>query len=85
VEKGPAAHASVLPQPEGLLCNPCGEDEEEDDQFPFFHEMKHRWNEMGRKTEVFGDKPVPVPLYPSQISHGVTRDRNRTSAVGGRR
>jgi hypothetical protein len=49
VEKGPAADATVSPQPEGLLCNPCYEDEEKDDQFfSFFHEMKYRWNEMYR-------------------------------------
>jgi hypothetical protein len=42
------------------------------------------WNWQG-KTEVLWEKPVPVPLYPPQISHGLTRDRNRASAVGGRR
>jgi hypothetical protein len=33
-------------------------------------------------TEVLGGKPVPVPLYPPQIPHGLTRDRTRASAVG---
>jgi hypothetical protein len=33
VEKGPAAEATDAPQPEGLLCNPCHEDEEKDSQF----------------------------------------------------
>jgi len=26
------------------------------------------------KTEQLGDKPVPVPLLPSHISHGLTWD-----------
>jgi hypothetical protein len=43
--------------------------------------MEHRWNE----TEVLGEKPVPVPLYPPQIPHELTRDRTRASPVGGRR
>jgi hypothetical protein len=32
-----------------------------------------------------GEKSVPVPLCPPQISHGLTRDRTRASAVRGRR
>jgi hypothetical protein len=32
-----------------------------------------------------GEKPVPVPICPPQISHGLTRDRTRASAVRGRR
>jgi hypothetical protein len=45
--------------------------------------MQHRWNETDRgKTEVLGEKPVPVPLCPPQIPHGLTRDRTRASAVG---
>jgi hypothetical protein len=42
------------------------------------------WN-WQRKTEVVGEKPVSVPLCPPQIPHGLNRDRNRASAVGGRR
>jgi hypothetical protein len=42
--------------------------------------MEHRWNEI-----VLGEKPVPVPLCPPQIPHGLTRDRTQASAVGGRR
>jgi hypothetical protein len=38
------------------------------------------WNWQG-KTEVLGEKPVPVPLCPPQIPHGLTRDRTRASAV----
>ena len=29
------------------------------------------------------EKPVPVPLCPPQIPHGLTQDRTRTSAVRG--
>jgi hypothetical protein len=32
------------------------------------------------KTEELGEKPVPVPLCPPQISHGLTRARTRASA-----
>jgi hypothetical protein len=42
------------------------------------------WNWQG-KTEVLGEKPVPLPLCPPQIPHGLTRDRTRSSAVRGRR
>jgi hypothetical protein len=42
------------------------------------------WNWQG-KTEVIGEKPVPLPLCPPQIPHGLTRDQTRTSAVGGLR
>jgi hypothetical protein len=35
------------------------------------------------KTEVSGEKPVPMPLCPPQILHGLTRDRTRASMVGG--
>jgi hypothetical protein len=31
VVKGPAADATDAPQPYGLLCHPCDEDEEKDD------------------------------------------------------
>jgi hypothetical protein len=37
------------------------------------------------KTEELGEKPVPVPLCPPQIPHGLTRARIRSSAVRGRR
>jgi hypothetical protein len=42
------------------------------------------WNWLG-KTEALGEKPVPESLCPPQISHGLTRDRTRVSAVRGRR
>jgi hypothetical protein len=31
------------------------------------------------------EKPVRVPLCPPQTPHGLTQDRTRASAVGGRR
>ena len=38
------------------------------------NEAPVEWNWQG-KTEVLGEKPVPVPLCPPQIPHGLTRDR----------
>jgi hypothetical protein len=35
------------------------------------------------KTEKLGEKPVPVPLCPPKIPHGLTRVRTRASAVRG--
>jgi hypothetical protein len=53
--------------------------------FSFFQVTEHRWNEFDRgKPKYSGKKPVPVPLCPQQIPHGLTRDRTRVSAVGGR-
>jgi hypothetical protein len=79
--KGPSSDATDAPQPWGLLCNPmmkmiifC--------PFPS-HGAPVEWNWQG-KTEVLGEKPVPLPLCPPQIPHGLTRDRTRASAVGGR-
>jgi hypothetical protein len=44
----------------------------------------HRWNEIERgKPKYAREKPVPVPLCPPQIPHGLTRDRTWASAVGG--
>jgi hypothetical protein len=42
------------------------------------------WNWQG-KTEVFGEKPVPVPLCLTQIPHGLSRDRTQASSVTGRK
>jgi hypothetical protein len=42
------------------------------------------WNWHG-KPEELGEKPVPVSLCPPQIPHGLTWDRTRAFAVGGRR
>jgi hypothetical protein len=33
------------------------------------------------KTEEFGEKPVPVPLHPPQIPHGMARTQTRDRAV----
>jgi hypothetical protein len=66
---------------------PCDEDDDDDDDYfcPFpCNGAPVEWNWQG-KTEVLGEKPVPVPLCPPQIPHGLTRDRTRASAVGGRR
>jgi hypothetical protein len=37
------------------------------------------------ESRQLGEKPVPVPLCPPQISQGLTRDRTPASAVKGRR
>jgi hypothetical protein len=43
--------------------------------FSFFRVMEHWWNEIDRgKPKYSGKKPVPVPLCPPQIPHGLTRD-----------
>jgi hypothetical protein len=67
---------------EGLLCNPVM-------KMKFFSAFLFNgapveWNWHG-KTEVLGEKPVPVPLCPPQIPHGPTRDWTPASAVRGRR
>jgi hypothetical protein len=41
--------------------------------FRFSILTEHRWNENWQgKTEVLGEKPVPVPFSPPQIPHGPT-------------
>jgi hypothetical protein len=68
--KGPAADAMNAPQPWGLVWNPV---KKIISFFLFFRIMEHRWNEIdGGKTEVLEEKPVPVPLCPPQIPHGLT-------------
>jgi hypothetical protein len=86
VMKGPAAGATDAPQPWGFLCNPMMKMTMMIIIFyPFpSNGARVKWNWQG-KTEVLGEKPVPVPLCPPQIPHGLTRDRTRASAVGGRR
>jgi hypothetical protein len=43
-------------------------------------------NDIDRgKTEVLGEKHVPVPLCSSQISHAMISDRTQASAVTGKR
>jgi hypothetical protein len=47
--------------------------------------MEHRWNEIDRGKLKYSEKNLsPVPLCPPQIPRGLTRDRTRSSAVGGR-
>jgi hypothetical protein len=67
---------------EGLLCNPMR------NMMRFFsacpcNGVPVELNWQG-KTEVLGEKPVPVPFCSPQIPHGPTRDRTRASAVRGR-
>jgi hypothetical protein len=40
---------------------------------------------LAGETEELGEKPVPVPLCPPQIPHGLTWARTRASAVRSRR
>ena len=48
--------------------------------------MEQWWNDTDRgKTEVLGQKPVPVPLSRPQISNGLTWNQARDSAVRRRR
>jgi hypothetical protein len=48
--------------------------------------MEQRWNEIDRgKRKYSGEKPLPVPLCPPHIPHGLTGDRTRASAVRDRR
>ena len=51
------------------LCNVCNR----------WFIMEHRWNDTDGKTEVLGEKPVPVPLCPPQISHELAWNRTRAS------
>ena len=82
VLKSPAADATDAPQPWRLIVQPYEEDDEDDRFFLRFHfnGAPVEWNWQG-KTEVLGEKPVPVPLCPPQISHGLARDRTRASAA----
>jgi hypothetical protein len=45
------------------------------------------WNDIDseKPKKKLGEKPVPVPLCPPQISHGLTREQTRASAVKGQR
>jgi hypothetical protein len=83
--KDPAANATDAPQPWRLIVQPC-----EMMKIMRFFLLFHfngapvEWDWQG-KTEVNGQKSVPVPLYPPEIPHGPTRDRTRTSALRGLR
>jgi hypothetical protein len=66
-----------------LLVQPCDEDERWSVFFIFTSNVAPvEWN-WQQKTEVLGKKPVPEPLCPLQIPHGLTWDRSRASVVGG--
>jgi hypothetical protein len=71
VEKVPAADATDTPQPWGLLYNRVVK------MISFFvfpsNGAPMELNSQG-KTELLGEKPVPVPLCPPQIPHGLTWD-----------
>jgi hypothetical protein len=83
--KGPAADATDALQPWGLLCDPMMKMKMMIIFCPFpSNGALVEWNWQG-KTDVLGEKPVPVPLCQPQIPHGLTRYRTRASAVGGRR
>jgi hypothetical protein len=64
------------------MCNPIGKMMRFFLFFQFNGAMVE-WNWQG-KTEVLGEKPVPVPLCPLQIPHGLTRNWSRASVVRGR-
>jgi hypothetical protein len=80
--KGPVADATNAPQPWRLIVQPY----DEDGVFSAFtcNGSPVEWNWQG-KTEVLGEKPVPVPLCPPQIPHGLKGDWTQASAVRGRR
>jgi len=46
--------------------------------------MEHWRNDTDKEFEVLGEKPVPVPFCPPQISHELAWDRTRASLVTGR-
>jgi hypothetical protein len=53
---------------------------------PIWYEHKVSWwNAVKRENRKPRRKPVPVPLCPRQIPHGVTKARTCASAVTGRR
>jgi hypothetical protein len=71
--KGPVVEATDAPQPWRLIVQPCDEDDEVLFLLFHFNGALMEWNWHG-KTEVLGEKPVPVPLCPPQIPHESTRD-----------
>jgi hypothetical protein len=83
-DEGPhSVDATDAPQSWGLSCYPVMK---MISFFPFFScngaPVERNWQ---RKTEVLGEKPVPVLLCPPQIPRGPSRDRTRTSTVKGQR
>jgi hypothetical protein len=47
-------------------------------------EQSVEW-ELIMMTEVLGEKPAPVPLFPTKIPHNLTRARKQAAAVRSRR
>jgi hypothetical protein len=44
--------------------------------------MEHWWsNTDGRETQAIGEPPVPVSHYAAEITHKMTRDPARASAI----
>jgi hypothetical protein len=81
-EEGPAADATNATQPWGLLCNPVMKINWNMHSLFIFpsNGAPVEWNWQDRNRSVRG-KPVPVPLFPPQIPHWLTRDRTAVSAV----
>jgi hypothetical protein len=75
--KAPAADVTDAPQPWGFTRNPVMKI-----SFSPCNGAAAEGNWQG-KTEVLFKKPVPVPLFPQQIPHELTRNRTRASAVTG--
>jgi hypothetical protein len=69
-----------------LLVQEYGDEDEMKKMVIFcpFQVVEHRWNDTDRENRSTRGKTCPVPLRPQQIPHGLSRDRNGASAVGGR-
>jgi hypothetical protein len=61
-----------------LIVQSCDDAEEKEDYVLHFSKY---WSTG--EIKLTGEKPVPVPLCPPQIPHGLTRDRTWASAVRG--
>jgi hypothetical protein len=64
--EGPIADVTDAPQSWRLIVQPCDEGDEVFFLLFHFNGEPVEWNWQG-KTEVLGEKPVPVPLSPPQI------------------
>jgi hypothetical protein len=85
VEKGPAADTTDSPLPYGFLCNHVMKLKRRMISFFLFIQVSARGMKLIGENRSTRGKPVPLPLRPAQIPHGLTRDRTRASTVGGRR
>jgi len=43
--------------------------------------MEHWWNDTDSGKPKNSEKNIPVPLYPPQMSRGLSRDRTRVCTV----